>query len=136
MVNKKGWIRMLEATIAVLIVSSVLVVVYLQHPSYKTRHDDITSFQKKIMMDIGSNFTLRGYVIESPPNLPKLQEYIDSKISTNLNYSIKICPMIPTTIICKLDYIEKERFVEELIISSQINQYDPKKVVFGVWRKD
>lgn len=136
MVNKRGWMRILEATIAVLLVSTVLILVYSGQTKRGENFNDIESFQKQMLMDISSNYTLRGYVIDAEEDL--LKQYIDSKISKNLNYSLKICVLSDPPDPCKnpdyMETLDKEVFADETIISSEITEYSPKKVRLFVWR--
>ena len=64
--NKRGWVRILEATIAVMIVSGVLVVVY---SNQSIRREDISdtfySLQQQILADISSRSNLRLAVLNT-----------------------------------------------------------------------
>ena len=57
--NKRAWIRILEATIGVMIVSSVLIVVYSnQETDRVTSEEYIFNLQKKILTDIYVNYNI------------------------------------------------------------------------------
>ncbi len=137
--------RILEATIAVLIVSTVLVVIYSGQPKRGDNFNDITAFQKQMMMDISSNFTLRTLVInavneESTSNAEYflVKDYVNSKIPSYLNFSLRICDMTSSDPCKNNDFIttvDKDVFADEVIISAEITEYSPKKVKLFVWRK-
>lgn len=140
--NKCGWIRILEATIAVLIVSSTLIIVYSNQP---TRDRDLGEYmynlQKQILLDINSKSDLRGYVLNgSEDSLNSLNLYIYDGIPIAFKYSIKVCDLGETGK-CKLNESEvietKDRdvFAEEIIIAADFDGYNPKKVRLFVWEK-
>jgi hypothetical protein len=134
--NKRGWIRILEATVAVLIISSVLIIVYSGQPKRADISNEVSDLQKKILRDISSNSNLRSDVING--NYIPLEEYIKIKIPAHFDFSLKICELLQP---CKLDndifvtISNKEIFVEEIIISADLTEYNPKKVKLFVWRK-
>ncbi|MFA5061331.1 MAG: hypothetical protein WC494_03380 [Candidatus Pacearchaeota archaeon] len=139
MVNKRGWIRILEATIAVLIVSSVLIMIYSGHPERVDLSEEISSLQKSILNEISSDNNLRSHVLNSEvgSNYEMLVQHIEGKIPSQLNFSLKICSLSEAS--CKLDedifktLVDKEVFVEEIIISTDLSTYNPKKVRLFVW---
>lgn len=139
--NKKGWMRILEATVAVLIVSGVLITIYSGQPKRVDPSEEISRLQKSILNDIASDNNLRSHVLNSEinTNYDILIQYIREKIPSHLNFSLKICSL--SEISCKLDeevfktLIDEEVFVEEIIISTDLSTYNPKKVRLFVWRE-
>ncbi|MCR4284770.1 MAG: hypothetical protein NUV97_01845 [archaeon] len=139
--NKRGWMRILEATIAVLIVSGVLLVA---HSKYVDRGLDAGTYafniQKKILNDISSRTDLRTYVLSSDTTIPtELSDFVSQQIPSSFSHSLKVCDLeIPPTP-CKLNDTEfiatlnSDIFVEEVIISSNITDYNPKKVRLFLW---
>ncbi|MFA4960881.1 MAG: hypothetical protein WC548_04435 [Candidatus Pacearchaeota archaeon] len=143
MVNKKGWIRILEATVAVMIVSSVLVMVYSNQPKRADYSEEIANLQKQILMDISSQKNLRLNVLysDSGNNYSTLVNFVDDKIPSHLNFSIVICALTNHPTPCKLasnlfvEIADKEIFVDEMIISAEVETYNPKKVRLFIWEK-
>ena len=136
--NNRGWIRILEATIAVLMVTGILIVVYSRHNDTNPSPEDyIYSLQKQILKDISSRSDLRNYVLTENTNL--LDNYVDKKIPKTLNYSLKVCNLTNPPTPCKLDAAEfiatkdDDIYVEEVIISADFEIYDPKVVKLFVW---
>jgi len=138
--DKKGWVKILEATIAVLIVSGVLVVVYSEQTDKEIigPEDYIHSLQKQILMDISSRNDLRNYVLSE--NISALKNYTSGKIPPAFNYSLKICNLTSPPSPCKMDSAdfiatkEKNVYVEETIISADFTEgYNPKKVRIFIW---
>jgi len=142
MENKRGWIRILEATIAVMIVAGVLLVAYSKQPSSGVdKSDYIGTIQKKILDDITIRDDLRSHVLESTDtSIPTdLTDFVSSNIPSSLSHSLKVCNFTNPPTPCKLsdsDFIGAggaEIFVEERIIASNVTDYNPKKVRLFVW---
>ena len=136
--NNRGWIRILEATIAVLMVTGILITVYSRHIDKNPGPDDyIYSLQKQILMDISYRNDLRNYALTE--NISILDEYVNGKIPQTFNYSLKICNFESPPSPCKLDAEEfiatkdKNIYAEEIIISANFETYDPKKIKLFVW---
>ena len=144
--------RILEATIAVMIVAGVLVVVYSNQVDRGIDQSDyFFSLQRQILMDVSSRSDLRLAVLmvefenEFDSNFEKVNDFINSSIPEAFNYSIRICVLGSEVDFCKMndgDYIatrDKDIFVEEVVISSDLgNQrgeeyYAPKKLRLFVW---
>lgn len=83
MKTKRGWIRILEATIAVLMVSGILIVVYSRYNDRGTGPEDyIYSLQRQILRDISSRTDLRSYVLTE--NIVPLDNYVNEKFQPHL----------------------------------------------------
>ena len=136
--SKRGWIRILEATIAVLMVSGILIVVYSRHNDKRTGPEDyIYSLQRQILRDIYSRNDLRNYALTE--NISILDDYVKGKIPKAFNYSLKVCNFTSPPGPCKLDAAEfiatrnNNIYVEEIIISADFEIYSPKKVKIFIW---
>ena len=83
--NKRGFVRILEATIGVLLVSSVLLAVYInqQPPQFLSSGDYIYNLQKQILLDISSRSDLRGYVLRWENG----EDYCDYRINHTAAYN-------------------------------------------------
>jgi hypothetical protein len=130
--NKRGWITILEATIAVMLVSGVLVVVYIQQGSDDSSFEDyIFSLQKQILSDVSMRSDLRTLVLEE--NETALNVFVDSKVPSAYRHSIKVCRLESLSNFCKLNSTEvvetqgKDIFAEEIVVSSELNSTDPSK---------
>ncbi len=151
MKNKKGWMLILEATIAILIVSGVLLAVYSQQTSRRVSLVDYyDSLQGQILEDILLRSDLRLNLLNvvnensSDGNFSALNDFIDGKIPSGFGYSIRVCVLGDEVDFCKMDettYIatmDKEVYVEEIIVSSELGEgedavYAPKKLRLFVW---
>ena len=149
--NKRGWMRILEATIAVMMISTVLIVVYSrQDSSSDVPSDYVYDLQKEVLMHIYANSSLRlntlNTVVSGDADFMILDDYVEGQIPDFLNYSIKVCNITESITPCKLnedDYIatlHKPVFVEEIIVSAELGQgtnavYKPKRLRLFVWEK-
>ena len=142
--NKRGWMRILEATIAVLLVTGVLLFVYSEHNLSSEGIDDyVSNFQKKILKDISFNVTLRNFVLndtvlnENSLEFLKLNSFVNGSIAQPpFNYSLVICDLGSP---CKMDSqvfqdtLSYEIHSEEIVISANLTKYNPRKVRLFVW---
>jgi len=141
--NKRGWITILEATIAVMLVSGVLVVVYVKQGTDDSPVQDyIFSLQRQILSDISARSDLRTLALEE--NEIALNVFAGSKVPIAYRYSLKLCGLENTADNCILNETEvretreKDLFVEEIIISSELGNgttplYVPMKVRIYIW---
>jgi len=136
--NKKAWIKVLESTIAVMILAGTLIYVYSQNSDSYDSSAEISVIQKKILNDISVNSTLRDYALIHDEQ--SITDYANALIPDNYEFEIKICDE-PQFQICKLSEqnaaktIDKAIFVEDVILSGNLTSYNPKKVRLFVWLK-
>jgi len=146
MKDKRGWIRILEATIAVMIVAGVLIVVYAKQVDRGMDPADyFHSLQKQILMDVSASSDLRLLVLND--NETGLDLFVDGEIPDAFGHFLRICGLGNMTDFCKIDDVgvvaeikDKDVFVEEIIVSADLGdgsnaEYDPKKVRLFVWER-
>jgi hypothetical protein len=144
--NKRGWIRILEATIAVMIVAGVLVVAYTKQADPAADPADyFYSLQRQILMDISSSSDLRLLVLNDDE--AGLGLFVDEEIPSAFGHYLRVCGLGDTTDFCKIndagvvaEVRDKSVFVEEIVISADLGdgsnaEYDPKKVRLFIWEK-
>lgn len=155
MMNKKGWMRILEATIAVLIVSGVLIVAHLgQVDKRDSLADYFYSLQKQILMDVALRDDLRLNVLNveeenlDDDDFSALNSFIDERVPDAFGYSVRVCKLGSGAGFCKMDSVtyiatmEKNVFVEDVIISAEVGEgegeqvYSPRKLKLFIWEKD
>ena len=137
--NKKAWLRIAEAFIAILIVASVLIAIVLKVPR-ESKTENIHEIQRHILTQISLNETLRGEILldsDTTNNAEnKLNESINSIKPVYLDFEIRICGVDEVCGI--LNYAGKENkeiYADEILISANLNNFAPKKLKFFVWRK-
>ena len=155
-VGKRGWLRILEATIAVLIVSGSLFVVYSRQVDRGVAPAEyFSSLEGQILADISERSDLRLNVLNvendnldySDSNFSVLNEFVKEKIPEAFGYSLQICDLNDNNDRCNMDpptFIatrDKDIFTEEIMISAELGDgsdpvYKPKKVKLYIWEGD
>lgn len=152
--NKSGWVRILEATIAVMIVSGVMIAVYSQQTKkVQSSSEYFYDLQRQILTGISSRGDLRLNVLNTvvdnvnDSNFSVVNDFVKSEIPLTLGYFLRICELDNNEDFCKMNtqtYIttkDKNVYVADIVISSDLGNdtiekvYNPKKVRLFVWRK-
>jgi len=138
MVNsKRGWIRILEATIAVMLIVGVLSIVYTQHTPPDGQVNLLKNLQEKILKEISSKDNLRSLVLFNQTE--QIISAIEYNIPAHVDFHLRICDIDASA--CDLtgeQYIRsasKEVLAGGTIISSNIEVYEPKLVKLFLWYK-
>jgi len=155
MKNKRGWLRVAEAFIGIVIITSVLIVVISQHPRGDSE-EEIYKMERIILRQISLNDTMRQEVLDY--NLTYLDNLLDDIVKGEIEiknneiiedlstfirsinppyweYEIKICK-IDNSVICALeDYKDTEVYADEILISADLETYSPRKLKLFMWRE-
>lgn len=129
--NKKAWLRIVEAFLAILIVISAVLIIVSKTQTRVDISGDVNYKQRQVLDIVAKDDNLRERVIQGD------SEYLNSRISSiipqNWNFTTKICSIED---ICNADTpLDREVYVSQIIITSSVNEYNPKKVKFFVWAK-
>jgi len=137
-IGKRGWIRIMEASIAIMILGGVLLVVFNNQAPNTDSSDYIRSIMHEVVDQVYSDETLVNYVLSE--NETMLNSYVGANIpNVFLNYSLLICDLTNPIASCELnselqDYlVDRDLYVEDIIVSSNLTEYNPKLVRFYVW---
>ncbi len=153
MKGKRGWIRILEVTVAILIVSGTMLAVYSQQPvpGGVSVSEYAYGVQNQILDDVASNRSLRLEVLNVSVDRPgdtsydKLDVFVESKISDSFGYLLRVCDLGSDSDYCKMDSVtfiatkDKDIFTEEIVVSAELGNgsgmevYSPKKVRLFFW---
>ena len=125
MVNKKGYLRTLEVSFAVLLTISALVFVFSQP---RVASDDLPP--AKVLNSLEFNPDFRSCVLEN--NISCTSNLVNNSLSTLYRNSFSI------TITDYVNYIpdnlpEKRVYAESIIISGSVETYSPKIVKLFYW---
>ncbi len=146
MKNKRGWMKIIEAFSAVLIIWVVLLTV-ISNSEIK-KHDISTKVYNEeilILRKIQLNSTLRQEIIDAKPT-PISSE--DSKFPTGVKTTItsntpifltclaQICLPESDCLIKSGAPTDKDIYVQSVIITSTVNTYAPKKLKLFCWMKN
>jgi len=127
MKNNKGWLRIVEAFIAILIVGGVLIYMATKEPA-KSNTDSIHEFQRAMLEEISLNETLRGEILSNDAR--GTESFVGNNTPLYLNFSIRICEVSDA---CGIGYIGKAVYADEILISSNLTKYSPKKLKLFLW---
>jgi cysteine-rich repeat protein len=130
--DRKAWIRIVEALIAILIISGTLF--YLVSRSEGGEVGSIINERQSQILDIlAKNESYRELIInDNEPNRKIINETIKKMIPATWGFNFNICEIEK---ICPADVpLDRDVYVSERVISSTLTQYSPKKIRFYVWR--
>ena len=130
--NKHGWLRIFESVIAIMIVFGVLLLFYRNANPGNDFPKYVSDLEQRILKDISTRDDLRGFVLQG--NESEISNFVSMNLPTNLNFTVKICYLNASSCSPYLA-VEKDLYVEERIISSNLAYYDPKIVRLFVWEK-
>lgn len=135
MVNKRGWIRIVEASLAIIIIFGVLIVLNASKNNNYTI--DLSDKIPPLLEKIALNETLREKIVSginvSETENESMVIISESIKNPRINYSFKICNLNE---FCTLEpYPNAEVFAGERIISSSLNRIAPVKIKLFLWIK-
>ncbi len=135
--QKKGWMRIMEAIIAVLILSSVLIILYINNSPRASYSGIILDSQTKILTGIALNDPIRNATVFGNSTLApmELREYINYSLADNFDFCVKVCNLDELTCLCENIDTNNEIFVEDRIIGGNVYNSTSKLVRLYVWEK-
>lgn len=155
MKNKRGWIRIVEAFVAILLITGVLL--FVINRGYMGKKDitsEVYDIQINILRNIELNTELRQEILEAVynqqnpenPNLPitwdiDFPQKTKDKINTYfldydyLECKAKLCELDK---ICTLENLpeEKDVYAQSVVISSTLEKYSPSQLKLFCWLRD
>ena len=133
MKNKKAWMRIFEAFLAVILVAGALLILVSTQRAQQTFEEDIHSLERSILMEISSNDALRQEVLNI--NLAPILSHAESKIPPGMNFTMRICPI--DDICGKQGIYVEEIYAEEIVISSTLETHpnNAKKLKIFLWEE-
>lgn len=133
MVNDRGWIRIVEASIAIMIILGVLISV--RSVTNQNSSEDLSEKITPLLEEIASNHTLREIVVREGTDAEgEIISFLNTKVTNpSINYTVRVCPIEDA--ICPLErYPSQEVFVQERVISSVLGDVSPKRVKIFMWK--
>ena len=137
MKNKRGWIRIVEAFIAVLLIAGVLLLVI--NKGYIGRDDiseKVYQTQLAVLREIELNSDLRTQILEvnlGNPIVPQdVLNKIDERIPEYLECRSAICPLEE---VCSMpgEYIDTDIYAQPVAIAAEGENYDPRQLKLFCW---
>lgn len=138
--NKKAWIKILEAFFAIMLILGVALIL-LDGTSATTSELDTEIHESELiaLRDIQMNSTLRQKVLDATPPLESDDSEFPSEVADRINYFLlsylecteKICEIDDS---CSLDNPPSEDvYALSIIITSTKTTYDPKQLKIFCW---
>jgi len=143
MKNKRGWIRIVEAFVAVLLITGVLLVV--MNKGYIGRTDiseKVYDAELSILREIELDDGLREKVMDIDLVLLPLEEgdaefppeitlKVMERTPDYLDCSVKICKIND---VCGLnEYLEEDVYAQKVIITATLEKYNPRQLKLFCW---
>ncbi len=131
--KKRGWTRLVEAIIAILIIASALIVL-MQNPEKKKQEGEyILEIEKSILNELAANLDMRQKVAER--NETAVKDFIRERIPLFLNFTARICNLTdPCSINVKIPQ-DREIYVSDVMVSGTFKNMSWSKVKIFAWRK-
>ena len=143
MINeKKGYLRIVEAFIAIILIASVLIFLYVNNVQKPNYEESIYKLERAILEEISSNSSLRDAVLNGDYKLTNqgaennrtlINNAINKYINNEFNFAFKICDLNE---VCGAEsFVNKEVFSNQISVSSNLDIYDPKIIRLFIWEK-
>jgi len=131
--NNKGFLKIVEATIALVIIIGVLFFTYSGR--IQSSEPDLSERARSILGELSKNPALRNEILGENSGAP-VDDFILNKIPENyLEYELRICEI--KSACGRTTLSSGEVFAGERLFSSSISvaEFEPKKVRLFIWRK-
>lgn len=139
--NKKGFMRMVEATIAIMLILGVLIVLASQKRSQQP--ESLDEKLPVLLDEVANNFSLREEILsETDENVieTKLENNFKNKINPAFDYSVEVCKLdseVDSCFLTPYPNVDSDIFSSERVISSSINKisFEPMKIKLFMWKR-
>lgn len=139
--NKKGWIKIVEAFVAILLVTGVIL--FSINQGYIGQEDissQVYAIQLSILREIELDDVLKNDILNIT-NLPldwnnqsfpqEVKNKITARTPNYLNCEAKICEISDT---CDIErYFDKNIYAQSVSVSSNLQFYSPRKLKLFCW---
>lgn len=130
--NKHGWIRIVEAFVAVLIIAGVVLVLLDEGRIKKNDNsEEIYKIEESILSDIQNDNAIRSSVLSL--DLTAVSNRVNYLKPSFLDCTTKICSIEET---CEFGVVLEENiYSRDVIITTNQTDFSPKKVKIFCYRK-
>ena len=132
--NKKAWIRVVEAVIGIMIIIGGILYLAPKQSDKADISNEVYKKQREILEVIANEEKMRTEIIWNKTDLA--DEFISKNIPSNWGFATNICNI---DIVCNENTPnDRDIYVSETIISSNLTDYPgerTRKLMFFVWRK-
>ncbi len=135
MVNNKGWLRIVEATVAILIIFAVVLSLSISRSG--TAETDLSDNINPLLEEIAKNNSMREKIISAPAEAEELiRTFISLRIrEPNVGYDVRVCDVDRVCGISSYPQdISGNIYAGSRLISSSLTAgTEPKKVTIFLW---
>jgi hypothetical protein len=131
-IDRKAWIRIVEAFIAIVIILGAIIIIMSRQPADTDISESVYEKQKQILKIITENEALRNEVLQGENAL--VNQTIKKMIPTSWDFATSVCPIEsvcpnPTAV------FDREVYTTEALVMSNLTEHNPRKIRFFVWVK-
>ena len=134
MKGKKGWLKIIEAVIGILMISGVLLTLNSQKVGDRDISDTVYQLETRVLADISNDPVLRNSVLSYTGNSApdNVVSFVDQSIPNTLDFEVRVCSIIDK--VCNMNQIVSGAvFVDEAFISSNLTEFSPRQIRLFVW---
>jgi hypothetical protein len=131
-IDRKAWIRIVEAFIAIVIILSAILIIMSRQTVTTDISESVYEKQKQILKIITENETLRNEVLQGKNVL--INQTIKKMIPTSWNFETNIC-LIENVCPNPATVFDREVYTTEALVMSNLTEHNPQKLRFFVWVK-
>ncbi|HVY01698.1 MAG TPA: hypothetical protein VHA12_02965 [Candidatus Nanoarchaeia archaeon] len=133
MVNKKGWLRIVEASIAIMIIFGVLIVI--NSTQRFSEQQDLTRLIVPMLDEVARNVSLRENVVVGGENsVEQLRDFVSTRLKqSTIKYEVAVCESGEICSLQEYPSNAREIYAAERVISSTLNTFSPKKIKIFLW---
>ena len=136
--GKKGWIRIVEAFVAILIVTGALLIVVDRQSSDKSDISrEVYEQQIKVLRAIELDDTARNEILVHDLNVEGVPEYIETQLNSRIPESLECEPKICVLdeVCVQEDYREENIYAASVAIAANDEEYAPRQLKLFCWIK-
>lgn len=128
--GKKAWLRIVEAFIAVLLIAGFLIFM-VSRTKTDDRSEEIYKIQRALLESIERTDNYRTEIVAGSKT--GAEEFIKDNLPASLDFEVVICDIDKVCGMTK--HVKTNIYVDEILISSTLEKYQPKKLKLFVWEK-
>ena len=135
MVNKKGWIRIVESMVAILLVLGVLLALNARKTS--APEESLDHLLPPLLQEVSQNMTIRALIITQPEQVGRthLEGFVRARLTdNNLNFSVRVCDAFDACAPTQRIGSGETVYSSERILLSTSSTFNPRKVKLYLWR--
>lgn len=130
MKNKKGQVRIIEAAIAILMVLGFIIFIQGSAPKADIS-GSVYMIEHQVLVEMEKNESIRDSVMKD--EVSGAVDYAKSRLGRyNLNFEMSVCP-VDGSCTCKSCPEGKSIYGDNVIISSSLVNYSPRKLALFAW---